>query len=289
MLLLNKQEEIKDVVQRLLPNDKLYEVIKDSPEEEKLYEAEYFSEIVEKQHYSTIQVAEWFGINDGQIRYYIKPFHEYIFEEEDDDPSTPTAIRLGFTAILKLHMIIILKDRYRIGGIKKLLGIDGEGYIVRGNKVQPKNEILPTDNSVQEQLDTLTTMMETVINSGLFKQTEEGLKPSINLQDISEQIEQIRRDSEKKLEDSIKTMLPAPKNEQQVRAERTDQMIATTRLRLKLEEEAIAEWSKLPEEKRTKQTGIFFKKREEDLVERDKFIRDYLLQKLDDPKTRENI
>ncbi|MEK5217729.1 hypothetical protein [Psychrobacillus sp. FSL H8-0487] len=288
---MNKQEENKDIVQRLLPNDKLYEVLKDSPEEEILYSAQYFSEIVEKQHYSTIQVAEWFGINDGQIRYYIKPFHEYIFEGEDDDPSTPTAIRLGFTAILKLHMIIILKDRYRIGGIKKLLGIDGQGYVVRRNeKVSAEREIVASaDVDVHEQLNTLNAMMETVINSGLFKQTEEGLKPSINLQDITEQIEQIRRESQQKLEDSIKTMLPAPKNEQQVRAERTDQMIAATRLRLKLEEEAIAEWSKLPEEKRTKLTGIFFKKREEDLVERDKFIRDYLLQKLDDPKTIENI
>ncbi|MFF5996042.1 hypothetical protein AAGS61_15015 [Lysinibacillus sp. KU-BSD001] len=82
---------------------------------------------MKKKLYSTPEVAGWFDITDGQLRYYIKPFEHYIFDDMTDNPTTATVIRLNLRSILKLRMILLLKDEYRVKGLKRLLGIDENG------------------------------------------------------------------------------------------------------------------------------------------------------------------
>ena len=48
-----------------------------------------------------------------------------------DNPTTATVIRLNLPSILRLQMILLLKDEYRVKGLKRLLGIDENGYIVK--------------------------------------------------------------------------------------------------------------------------------------------------------------
>ena len=122
-------EENQKKIREILEHDPLFEVLEDTPLEEELYSDEYLSEIIEKKYYSTPEIAKWFGINDGQLRYYIKPFHDYLFEPGENTPTSSTAYRLNFKSILKLRMIILLKDEYRVKGLKRLVGLDGYGYI----------------------------------------------------------------------------------------------------------------------------------------------------------------
>lgn len=110
-----------------------------------------------------------------------------------------------------------------------------------------------------------------------FKKLEERLMDQFK-QQVEEQVKLRTQD----IENNLLNKLPAPKTEEQLRANRTDQMISATRFRLKLEEDAITEWNKKPEEERTKKVGLFFKRVEEDLVKRDQFIRSYVLKNIEE-------
>jgi len=110
-----------------------------------------------------------------------------------------------------------------------------------------------------------------------FKKLEDSL-----IDKFSKQLEEQVQLSKKQIEFELLNKLPAPKTSEQLRAERTDQMISSTRYRLKLEEEAIAEWNKLAEEERTKKVGFLIKRSEEDLLKRDRFIRSYVIRMLEE-------
>jgi len=109
-----------------------------------------------------------------------------------------------------------------------------------------------------------------------FKNLEESLVEKFNKQ-LEEQVKL----SKHQIESELLNKLPVPKTYEQVRAERTDQMISATRYRLKLEEEAIEEWNKLADIERTKKVGFLIKRSEEDLEKRDRFIRSYILKTLE--------
>lgn len=110
-----------------------------------------------------------------------------------------------------------------------------------------------------------------------FKKLEESL-----IEKFSKQVEEQVKLSKKQIEAELINKLPEPKTSEQIRAERTDQMITATRYRLKLEEEAIVEWNKLTEEERTKKVGFLIKRSEEDLIKRDRFIRSYVIKMLEE-------
>ena len=130
---------IEQKILELLQEDPLHAVIRDTPLEEVLYNDPYLNDIIEKKFYSTPKVASWFDITDAQLRYYIKPFEHYTFDDLTDNPTTATLIRLNLPSILKLRMILLLKDEYRVKGIKRLLGIDDNGYISSSNRRPQQN------------------------------------------------------------------------------------------------------------------------------------------------------
>ena len=83
---------MKEKIMEMLQNDPLYSVIRDTPLEDTLYTDSYLTDIIEKKFYSTPEVAAWFDITDAQLRYYIKPFEHYIFDDMADNPTTATVI-----------------------------------------------------------------------------------------------------------------------------------------------------------------------------------------------------
>lgn len=175
---IEKEQQLRE----MLENDPLFDVIKDTSLEEILFGEEYLYDLEEKLWYSTPEVAEWFGINDGQLRYYIKPFNEYLFDE--DSPTTSTAFRLNVTSILKLRMILLLKDKYRVKGLQRLIGLDGEGYVQSAPiNTKATKEVSKIDNTLEQEVAFLKSMMEHVLGSGLFEfqQGEEG--PEIKIKE----------------------------------------------------------------------------------------------------------
>ena len=157
---------IEQKILELLQGDPLYTVICETPLEAVLYNDLYLNEIIEKKFYSTPEVASWFDITDAQLRYYIKPFEHYIFDDLTDNPTTATLIRLNLPAILKLRMILLLKDEYRVKGLKRLLGNDENGYIV---KQQPATTTeLASPDELAKKIDVLSNIIQQMMQTGLF-------------------------------------------------------------------------------------------------------------------------
>ena len=165
--------ELKEKMHDILKGDPLYYVLQDTPLEETLFNDPYLTDIIEKKFYSTPEVASWFDITDAQLRYYIKPFEHYIFDEMEDTPSTATVIRLNFPSILRLRMILLLKDEYRVKGLKRLLNIDENGYIVKNRRVT--TTALAQPDELSNKVEVLSNVVQQMMQTGLFNmQLDEG-------------------------------------------------------------------------------------------------------------------
>ncbi|MGE7622884.1 hypothetical protein ACQKMD_07435 [Viridibacillus sp. NPDC096237] len=208
-------EEMKQKIRALLIHDPLFTVVRDTPMEDILYNDSYLLEINEKKSYSIIEVATWFGISDAQLRYYIKPFQEYILLNQELKPSTPTTIRLSFLAILKLRMIILLKVEYRVKGLKQLLGIDEEGRVNPRPHFSAETAVTVHDD-LGGKVDMLSNVLNQMLQTGLFKfnklddsETQIVVNDDFLNQrfialpnDSNEQIEEIKVQTEKLIKDN---------------------------------------------------------------------------------------
>ena len=162
---------MKEKIMEILQDDPLYAVILDTPLEETLYTDAYLADIIDKKFYSTPEVAGWFDITEAQLRYYIKPFEHYIFDDMTDNPTTATVIRLNLPAILRLRMILLLKDEYRVKGLKRLLGIDENGYIV---KQQPAaTTALAPPDELANKVEVLSNVLQQMVQTGLFNMQQD--------------------------------------------------------------------------------------------------------------------
>ena len=205
---------MKEKIMEMLQEDPLYSVIRDTPLEDTLYTDSYLTGIIEKKFYSTPEVAAWFDITDAQLRYYIKPFEHYIFDDMADNPTTATVIRLNMLSILKLRMILLLKDEYRVKGLKRLLGIDENGYIVK----QPAaTTALAPPDELANKVEVLSNVLQQMMQTGLFQMqqddasgamqitlNEDCLAQNINLlsTDSIQQLSEIQDRTEKLTEES---------------------------------------------------------------------------------------
>jgi len=76
----------------------------------------------------------------------------------------------------------------------------------------------------------------------------------------------------------IKNQLPPPENKEEKRRAKRDDFVTNMKLSMKLDKEAAEAWSKQPESVRMKKVGWF--RKEEDLVAREQFIRDYKISNM---------
>ena len=163
---MKETNEMKEKIIEILQDDPLYAVLCDTPLEETLYTDPYLTNIIEKKFYSTPEVANWFGITDAQLRYYIKPFEHYIFDDMSNNPTTATVIRLNLPSILKLRMILLLKEEYKVKGLKRLLGIEENGYIVK-NQPAATTALAPPDE-LAHKVEMISNVLQEMIHTELF-------------------------------------------------------------------------------------------------------------------------
>ncbi|MGE7624081.1 hypothetical protein ACQKMD_13805 [Viridibacillus sp. NPDC096237] len=211
---MKQKMQIESQITDLLIGEPLFEVIRDTPMELALYNDSYLAEIFEKRFYSTAEVAGWFGISDAQLRYYIKPFQEYIFPHQEDTPSTASFIRLSFLGVLKLRMILLLKDEYRVKGLKRLLGIDEEGRINPQPHHTTGTDVIVHDNLAQK-VEILSNVLNQILQTGIFELQQEDGEPKIslnndfssqklNITESSKQIKVIEEKTEQLIKDNEK-------------------------------------------------------------------------------------
>lgn len=172
-------DEVTEKITTILQGDPLFAVIRNTPLEETLYTDSYLTEIVEKKFYSTPEVARWFEITDGQLRYYIKPFEHYLFDELTMNPTTETVIRLHLPAILKLRMILLLKNEYRIKGLKRLLGIQENSHIMK--KQVAATTAVTAPNDLAHQVEMLNRILQQIMQTGLFHLEQDDETGAIEL------------------------------------------------------------------------------------------------------------
>ena len=171
------EEEIKEMVLIYVKNDPLYKVLKDTPQEFILFSDDYLKTIIEKTGYPMLDIAEWFNISDGQLRYYLRPFSDYIYEDDGVvSGHTNNVVRLNIRQILRLRMLILLKEEYRMKGLKQLLGLDGEGFLIQtpNTKMGPGVDRDLEFEELQDEVEKLKQIVTGIIKTGFFRLPESG-------------------------------------------------------------------------------------------------------------------
>ena len=289
---MKETHEMKGKIIELLQDDPLYSVLRDTPLEETLYTDPYLANIIEKKFYSTPEVASWFEVTDAQLRYYIKPFEHYIFDDMMDNPTTATIIRLNFPSILRLRMILLLKEEYRVKGLKRLLGIDENGHII---KQQPMaTTALAPPDELANKVEVLSSVLQQLIHTGLFRmqQDEENttmhitinqdyLAQNIKLLSVesTQQLNEIQNRTEKLTEESksLQKQITELKEENKrdivvkIRERQIENEVVTT-----LRAEALEQFAT------QKKSGIFAKlfRSSQIELEKERFINQYLAENL---------
>ena len=193
---------IEKRIQEVLTNDPLFQVIQETPTEQLFLSEPYLHELIEKKYYSTPEVASWFDVTDAQLRYYIKPFEDYLFNGKASNPTTATLIRLDFLAILKLRMILLLKEKYRVKGLKRLLRINEDGHIIK--QVPAASTEITAPNDVENKLQALSQALAQIMQTGLFhieqdEQTEE-MKVTFNEAFLHQKMNALPSESSQEIE-----------------------------------------------------------------------------------------
>ncbi|MGE7112099.1 hypothetical protein [Lysinibacillus sp. NPDC047702] len=189
-----KLNDAKEMVLEIVQHDPLFVVLQqDTHLEETLYNDAYLAHIKESNYYSISEVAGWFNITDAMLRYYIKPFEQYIFNDATNSPNTN--IRLNLSAILRLRMILLLKDKHRVKGLKNLLGIDDHGQL-------PNHQITATtmiNDDLANKVDVLGNVLQQIIQTGLFtilpNEEQGALQVAINQDFLTQKIQLLSTES----------------------------------------------------------------------------------------------
>ncbi|MCR8851804.1 hypothetical protein [Lysinibacillus fusiformis] len=188
-----KVNDAKEMVLGIVQDDPLFVALQHTPLEESLYNDDYLADIDETNHYTIAEIAGWFDITDAMLRYYLKPFEQYIFDNAT--PNEHGNIRLDLPAILRLRMILLLKDEYRVKGIKLLLGIDDNGQLLR-------HQITATtmdSGDLSHKIDVLGNVLQQMIQTGLFQilpdEKHGTLQVNINQEFLAENIQRLSSDS----------------------------------------------------------------------------------------------
>ncbi|MFJ7734915.1 hypothetical protein ACIQ2D_01135 [Lysinibacillus sp. NPDC097287] len=161
----------KEMVFGIIQHDPLFAVLQGTPLEEILYSDAYLNDINEKKFYSTAEVASWFDITEKKVRYYSKPFEHYIFDDMKDNLKTTAAIRFNIPAILKLRMILLLKDEYRVRGLRLVLGMDENGQYI--NQQLTATTDFTSPDELVNKVEVLGNVLQQMMQTGLFNLQQE--------------------------------------------------------------------------------------------------------------------
>lgn len=189
----------------------------------------------------------------------------------------------------KIHYIRRIGERRMYDRLDLEIGIKVMDMRSKGVKIEIIGESLPKLVEVRD----FPSDYDAEYNEGSFELVERRFNDY--LEQIGEQIKKlsetreeivqevltkVRSQEEKtvsQVRDIVQKALPKPETEEEKERQQNSLMDEMLQYRLSKEEEAIAEWNKLPLEDRTVKVG-FFGKRIEDWNSRDKFIRKYLME-----------
>ncbi|MEQ2529149.1 hypothetical protein WMO40_20960 [Bacillaceae bacterium CLA-AA-H227] len=147
--------------------DSLYQLIVERDQLKKELFSRSFLSILEKDIHRWYSVAEAGKVLGGDkpippssLTYYIDSLREYIIPE--DAPSNKY-IRLNYLSLLKMKMVLLLKDEFRLNGLRAELGLVGnpKQVVSRNNSNIPSTEV---NGSLEERLEKLEMMNEFLFN-----------------------------------------------------------------------------------------------------------------------------
>lgn len=288
---------IEQRIKETFVDDPLFQVIQETPTEQHFLSEPYLLELIEKKYYSTLEVASWFDVTDAQLRYYIKPFEEYLFDGQAMNPTTATVIRLDFKAILKLRMILLLKDEYRVRGLKQLLRINEDGHVI---KKVPNTEILP-DPIQDRRLDTLSQAFTQMMHTGLLlieqDKDNEETKIVINEAFLHQQLKALPSESSQEIE-KLHALTEQLKQKNQALTEKVEEILTSNKedIAVKIREKHIEqnalrrlESEALEQYMATKKWGFFAKlfRSSQIEIEKKQYITAYIAEHFTEQLTQE--
>lgn len=146
-------------------------------------------------------------IPPSSLTYYIENLEEYIIPE--DAPSNKY-IRLNYLSLVKLKMVLLLKDELRLSGLKAEVGITANSRNVIKNKSQSKlpSEIDGDNQDIYEKLEKLEKM-NGVLFSLLIQKGEDG-QP-----ELKDELQSLLNSKTKLLEDQ-NTIYEKLENQEQI-------------------------------------------------------------------------
>ncbi len=168
--------EVKERIEEQLINDQLFiQVQQREGHLNELFAEELLTFLDLNKWYSTVEVADFFQISDSKLRYYIKPLIGYILPE--NTPSTSSAYRLNYISIIKLKMVLLLKDEFKVAGLQTLIGY-GRGRVVDTSK----ERAVAFSTNQDDRVEKLESMLKQILETGLFEVKEvENQQPKLGI------------------------------------------------------------------------------------------------------------
>ncbi|MCM3716063.1 hypothetical protein M3202_18585 [Alkalihalobacillus oceani] len=251
------EDDIYVKIESDLQYDNLYNLIIERDQlKTELFDSGFLSHLEKDMHrwYSVQEAGRILGgdkpIPPSSLSYYIDSLEEYIIP--DDAPSN-SYIRLNYLSLVKLKMVWLLKDEFRLKGLKAELGITGN----------PKNVIKETKESSSnrdreladafEKIERLETVSQTLLGLLLEKGENDQLQLKQPLQQLLNQNNLIEEQSSvlKKLEDQNNVLKEIQEKQQQQEKESNKRIIESEKKVnslaeiFRLRKQAEEEWDKL--------------------------------------------
>lgn len=221
---------IEERIKEFFADDPLYQVIKETPTEQLFLSERYLYHLIEKKYYSTPEAASWFDVTDAQLRYYIKPFEEYLFNDEASNPTTGSLIRLDYKAVLKLRMILLLKDEYRVKGLKQLLRINEDGHVIKTRSVQTTEVGIP--DNIEYRLNAMSQALEQIMKTGLFvmmpNEETEQMQLTLNQDFLIQEIKALPTEISQEMEE-IQTITKKLEQENNELKKKVEEIVASNK------------------------------------------------------------
>ncbi|WP_214484490.1 hypothetical protein [Bacillus sp. SM2101] len=157
---------IEGLIKERLHNDKLFEEAQKRPEIISNVLNEAFLDKLDEHHwYSTSDAGEILDCPDSTVRYYIKQLENYIIPE--NAPTVGKGIRIDYISLIKLKMALLLRDEFKVSGLKMLVGIDGA--VVN----TPTSTEIDVESSDRTEIERLEYIVKQMLSTGLFNISEE--------------------------------------------------------------------------------------------------------------------
>lgn len=160
-----------DVIEKEFASDPLYNLLKRKNKLKLIFDNEYITKLEKLTWYTTTSVAPMCNTTVSKVQYYLRNFLEYL--EIEESPSTGNAFKIDYKGVIRLKMIIILKDEYRIKGLKQELGY--ENIVKSAKPMRQNNELW-----IEHNRDHLEYLISFLNDSGFVLIDEDSKVVEIN-------------------------------------------------------------------------------------------------------------